>query len=131
MRISDWSSDVCSSDLITLFGFRGVAHNTEAVTEKEARSYNIYWDEKLKGKVGHFDWHLPNLGQISLLNGNKSPYDINEEAWSAVKEKTRSLRPQIGGFFDYGGSFSSLQNGQIGRAHVCTPVPNVHSVCRL
>src|SRR3546814_39307 len=89
--------------VITRFGFLGVAHNTEAVTEKEARSYNIYWDEKLKGKVGHFDWHLPNLGQISLLNGNKSPYDINEEAWSAVKEKTRSLRPQIGGFFDYGG----------------------------
>src|SRR3546814_9133131 len=97
MRISDWSSDVCSSDLsppgtfdvilsdaeyvqqlnaagyiekldpadypfddffpefhnfpghwkdnelysvITRFGFLGVAHNTEAVTEKEARSYN-------------------------------------------------------------------------------------------
>src|SRR3546814_15216658 len=36
--------------VITRFGFLGVAHNTEAVTEKEARSYNIYWDEKLKGK---------------------------------------------------------------------------------
>jgi spermidine/putrescine transport system substrate-binding protein len=107
-----WQGDELYS-VITRFGFLGVAHNTEAVTEAEARSYNVYWNEKLKGKVGHFDWHLPNLGQISLLNGNKSPYDIDEAAWTALKEKTMSLRPQIGGFFDYGGSFSSLENGQM------------------
>lgn len=99
--------------VITRFGFLGVAYNTEAITEKEASTYKVYWDEKLKGKVGHFDWHLPNLGQISLLNGNASPYDIDESAWEKVQEVTRSLRPQIGGFFDYGGTFSSLQNGQM------------------
>ncbi len=99
--------------VITRFGFLGVAYNTEAVTEKEASTYNVYWDKKLKGKVGHFDWHLPNLGQISLLNGNAAPYDINEAAWKAVQDKTMTLRPQIGGFFDYGGTFSSLKNGQM------------------
>ncbi|WP_095088298.1 extracellular solute-binding protein [Mesorhizobium sophorae] len=99
--------------VFTRFGFLGVAYNTEAITEKEASTYNVYWANKLKGKVGHFDWHLPNLGQISLLNGNASPYDINPSAWSALQEKTKSLRPQIGGFFDYGGTFSSLQNGQM------------------
>ncbi|MGO4563041.1 extracellular solute-binding protein [Rhizobiales bacterium 3FA27D7] len=99
--------------VITRFGFLGVAYNTEAITEKEASSYNVYWTEKLKGKVGHFDWHLPNLGQISLLNGNASPYDIDAAAWQAVQDKTMTLRPQIGGFFDYGGTFSSLQNGQM------------------
>ena len=30
-----------------------------------------------------------------------------------MQDKTRSLRRQIGGFFDYGGTFSSLQNGQM------------------
>ena len=75
--------------------------------------YRPAWAEKLKGKVGHFDWHLPNLGQVSLLNGNASPYDIDEATWSAVQEKLTTLRPQIGGFFDYGGTFSSLQNGQM------------------
>lgn len=95
------------------FGFLGVAYNTEAVTEKEAMSYDVFWNEKLKGKVGHFDWHLPNLGEISLLNGNASPYDIDAAAWETLKEKTSTLRPQIGGFFDYGGTFSSLQNGQM------------------
>jgi len=107
-----WVGDDLYS-VITRFGFLGVAYNTEAITEKEASTYNVYWAEKLKGKVGHFDWHLPNLGQMSLLNGNASPYDIDEAAWEAVQEKTRTLRPQIGGFFDYGGTFSSLQNGQM------------------
>lgn len=99
--------------VITRFGFLGVSYNTDALTEKEASTYNVYWEPKLKGKVGHFDWHLPNLGQISLLNGNASPFDIDETAWEALQEKTTSLRPQVGGFFDYGGTFSSLQNGQM------------------
>ncbi|KQZ99824.1 ABC transporter substrate-binding protein [Mesorhizobium sp. Root157] len=99
--------------VITRFGFLGVAFNTEAINEKEASTYNVYWDQKLKGKVGHFDWHLPNLGQISLLNGNASPYDTDAAAWQALQDKTMTLRPQIGGFFDYGGTFSSLQNGQM------------------
>ena len=99
--------------VITRFGFLGVAYNTDALTEAEAKSYNVFWNEKLTGKVGHFDWHLPNLGQMSLLNGNAIPYDIDEAAWAAVKEKTLSLRPQVGGFFDYGGTFSSLNDGQM------------------
>jgi spermidine/putrescine transport system substrate-binding protein len=99
--------------LVTRFGFLGVAYNTDALTEAEAASYNVFWDPKLTGKVGHFDWHLPNLGQMSLLNGNASPYDIDEAAWAAVQEKTMTLRGQIGGFFDYGGTFSSLNDGQM------------------
>ena len=95
------------------FGFLGVAYNTDALTEAEASTYNVFWDPKLTGKVGHFDWHLPNLGQISLLNGNPIPYDIDEAAWQAVKDKTMTLRPQVGGFFDYGGTFSSLNDGQM------------------
>jgi spermidine/putrescine transport system substrate-binding protein len=99
--------------VFTRFGFLGVAYNTDAVTEAEASSYRVYWLEKVKGKVGHFDWHLPNLGQISLLSGNAAPYDIDEEAWEKVRENIMTLRPQVGGFFDYGGTFSSLENGQM------------------
>ena len=99
--------------LVTRFGFLGVAYNTDALTEAEASTYNVFWDPKLTGKVGHFDWHLPNLGQMSLLTGNKIPYDIDAAAWDAVKAKTLSLRPQVGGFFDYGGTFSSLNDGQM------------------
>jgi spermidine/putrescine transport system substrate-binding protein len=107
-----WDGDKLYS-VLTRFGFLGVAYNTEAITEKEASTYRVFWNEKLKGKVGHFDWHLPNLGQISLLNGNPRPYDLDDAAWAKVQETTMTLRPQIGGFFDYGGTFASLKDGQM------------------
>lgn len=107
-----WDGDTLYS-VITRFGFLGVAYNTDALTEAEASSYDVFWNPKLTGKVGHFDWHLPNLGQMGLLTGNPVPYDLDEGHWEAVKEKTLSLRPQVGGFFDYGGTFSSLNDGQM------------------
>lgn len=107
-----WKGDELYSVLIR-FGFLGIAYNTLLVPETKVRSYSAFWDESLKGKVGHFDWHLPNLGQISLANGNARPYDIDASHWQSVKQKMMTLRPQIGGFFDYGGTFSSLKNGQI------------------
>jgi len=101
--------------LITRYGHLGVSYNKDAVTREEAMSYNIFWDEKLKGKVGHFDWHLPSLGEISLLNGNTAsgPFDISEDAWKAVQEKTLSLKPQVGGYFDFGGTFAGLKNAEM------------------
>ncbi|RKF17143.1 spermidine/putrescine ABC transporter substrate-binding protein [Roseovarius spongiae] len=99
--------------VITRFGFLGVAYNTDEFSEKEASTYGVYADKKATGKLGHFDWHLPNLGQMSLWEGNPSPYDIDEAAWQAVQDRTMSLRPQVGGFFDYGGTFSSLKSGQM------------------
>ncbi|MXX90523.1 MAG: extracellular solute-binding protein, partial [Boseongicola sp. SB0665_bin_10] len=97
------------------FGLLGVSYNTDTLSREEASSYNAYWNPKVAGKVGHFDWHLPSLGQISLLNGNRdpSPFDIDENAWKAVQERTLSLKPQVGGYFDYGGTFSSLKNGEM------------------
>ncbi|MFT5114377.1 MAG: spermidine/putrescine transport system substrate-binding protein [Parasphingorhabdus sp.] len=101
--------------LITRYGHLGVSYNKEKVTMEEAMSYEIFWDEKLKGKVGHFDWHLPSLGQISLLNGNNdpSPFNIDAAAWAKVQEKVLSLRPQVGGYFDFGGTFAGLKNGEM------------------
>lgn len=99
--------------VITRFGFLGIAYNTDVLKEADVASYRIFSDERVKGKLGHFDWHLPNLGQISLLNGNSNPYDIDKAAWDKVKETTMALRRQVGGFFDYGGTFSSLKNGQM------------------
>lgn len=97
------------------FGHLGVSYNKNAVTAKEAESYECFWKPELKGKVGHFDWHLPSLGMMSLHNGNDKPgpFDISASSWEKVKQTTMSLRPQVGGFFDYGGTFSSLKNGEM------------------
>jgi spermidine/putrescine transport system substrate-binding protein len=109
-----WTGDQLWSVMVR-YGLLGVSYNTDALTKAEAMSYNAYWNPKVTGKVGHFDWHLPSLGQISLLNGNKSPtpFDISEGAWEALQEKTLSLKPQVGGYFDYGGTFSNLKNGEM------------------
>jgi spermidine/putrescine transport system substrate-binding protein len=96
------------------FGHLGVSYNTEKVSKEEAMSYKVFWKPELKGKVGHFDWHLPNLGMMSLSNGNGAKlWDIDAAKWDAVKKTTMSLRPQVGGFFDYNGTFSSMKNGEM------------------
>ena len=101
--------------VINRFGHLGVSYNKDQVSLEEAMSYDVYWNPKVAGKVGHFDWHLPNLGQVSLLNGNTDPgpFDISADAWGQVREKTLSLKPQVKGFFDYGGTFASLKNGDV------------------
>ncbi len=109
-----WKGDDLYSVMVR-YGLLGVSFNTDVITHKEAMTYGVFQDEKLKGKVGHFDWHLPSLGQMSLYNGNNDPgpFDIDDDAWEKVQETTMSLRPQVGGFFDYGGTFSNLKNGEM------------------
>lgn len=99
--------------VIVRFGYLGVSFNTEVVSHEEAMDYDILWHEKLTGKVGHFDWHLPNLGCLSLRDGNSDPgpFDIDADQWTKLQETTLSLKPQVGGYFDYGGTFSSLMKG--------------------
>ena len=101
--------------LISRFGHLGVSYNKDAVTRDEAMSYEVFWKPELAGKVGHFDWHLPSLGQMSLLAGNTdpSPFNIGADAWEAVQARTLSLKPQVGGYFDFGGTFSSLKNAEM------------------
>ena len=95
-------------------GHLGVSYNKNSVTEEEAQSYACFWKPELEGKVGHFDWHLPTLGMMSLYDGNgASLWDLDDAKWAKVQETTMSLRKQVGGFFDYGGTFNGLKNGEM------------------
>ncbi len=108
-----WKDDKLYSMMVRC-GHLGVSYNTKSVSEEEAMSYKCFWKPELKGKVGHFDWHLPSLGEMSLYNGNGADlWDLDDDKWEAVQETTMSLRPQVGGFFDYGGTFNSLKNGEM------------------
>ncbi len=108
-----WKDDKLYS-MILRGGHLGVSYNKNSVAAEEAASYKCFWKPELKGKVGHFDWHLPSLGMMSLYNGNgASLFDTGDAAWAKVMETTLSLRPQVGGFFDYGGTFNSLKNGEM------------------
>jgi spermidine/putrescine transport system substrate-binding protein len=109
-----WKNDKLYS-VIVRFGYLGVSFNTTVISPEEAMDYDILWDKRLTGKVGHFDWHLPNLGCLSLRDGNNdpSPFDINDEQWQTLQQTTLSLKPQVAGYFDYGGTFASLKNGEV------------------
>ncbi len=108
-----WDEDGKLFSLISRFGHLGVSYNKDAMSEKEASTYEAFWMPKVEGKVGHFDWHLPSLGQMSLLEGNANPFDIDDDAWEKVQARTMSLKPQVGGYFDFGGTFAGLKNGEM------------------
>jgi len=51
---------------------------------------------------------------MSLYNGNGAGlWDLDDTQWAAVQETTMDLRSQVGGFFDYGGTFNGLKNGDM------------------
>ncbi len=108
-----WDGDTLFSMMVR-FGHLGVSYNTTAISAEEAASYACFWKPEVAGKVGHFDWHLPTLGQVSLYNGNgENLWNLDDAGWGKVQETTMSLRPQVGGFFDYGGTFNSLKTGEM------------------
>jgi len=98
--------------VMTDFGYLGLSYNTDVFKPEEVSSYAAMWSEKAKGKVGFFDWYLPSMGSISLSNGNRPPFDIDEAHFAAVKEKLFSLKPQASGFYTIADIFSSLTNGR-------------------
>lgn len=108
-----WDGDTLYS-MIVRGGHLGVSYNKNSVTAEEAESYACFWKPELEGKVGHFDWHLPTLGMMSLYNGNGAGlWDLDDDQWQKVQETTMGLRKQVGGFFDYGGTFNGLKNGEM------------------
>ncbi len=108
-----WDGETLFSVMVR-FGHLGVSYNTTAISAEEASSYSCFWEPEVKGKVGHFDWHLPSLGMMSLYNGNGAGlWNLDNAAWEKVQETTLSLRPQVGGYFDFGGTFNNLKNGEM------------------
>src|SRR3546814_7301863 len=127
MRISDWSSDVCSSDLGT---------NEEIATFCSTT----------------YDVSFPIFSKISVAGEDKHPFyaELIRSAPSAQPDGGAAMREKLSGFglapnpapeitwnFE---KFLVGRNGEvavrfapneIGRANVRTPVTNAHIVCRL
>jgi spermidine/putrescine transport system substrate-binding protein len=84
----------------TRFSFYGISYNTNIVSAEESLDWNALFDPKLAGKVGVFDWYLPNLGNASLAvkPNNETPYDITDEELAGVREWLLKLRPQVSMF---------------------------------
>ncbi|MGQ4273823.1 ABC transporter substrate-binding protein [Terrihabitans sp. B22-R8] len=108
-----WADDKLYSVMIR-FGYLGMAYRTDVLTEEDVKSYKAMWSPKAKGKVGFFDWYLPSMGCLSLYDGNKPPFDIDDAALDKLKETLFSLKPQTSGFYSMADQFAALTNGSAG-----------------
>src|SRR3546814_6026769 len=124
MRISDWSSDVCSSDLQG--GQRRAYVIWTRLIRPDGASINlaspaISFDGTtgLEGQVNsNFFKRFGSALLLSVVGGLST---IASGGTSVV----------LGGAGQSAAAAAAEQGPEIGRAHVCTPVTNAHLVCRL
>src|SRR3546814_5362844 len=124
MRISDWSSDVCSSDLNTSppFGgevFTGLLLEAFLAMEKGKRGPRLIPDEQ---PLDLFVTVTDLAGHPELLSLNSPP---------RVMETEHRLVISFSGYGDQARPLGDIPGLQIGRAHVRTPATNAPLVCRL
>src|SRR3546814_2846167 len=120
MRISDWSSDVCSSDLLHFeIGFGSGEHLAYRADLLPDHGF-IGCEPFLNGVVGALghvrDEHLAN---VRLHMGDA--LEVLERLPDASLRFVYLLHPD---------PWPTARH-EIGRAHVCTPVTNALLVCRL
>src|SRR3546814_4985072 len=107
MRISDWSSDVCSSDLPHLFSARNGSRKNDVDGMRVGSANRNHCAHAARSFGG---------AAASRCKGDSSI------VMSLVGSVLQARRMPAA---------SSASLTKIGRAHVCTPVTNAHLVCRL
>src|SRR3546814_5947169 len=105
MRISDWSSDVCSSDLLSALEL---------------------------ARAGLLDVLASDYVPVSLLAATLCLAEAGIGITLPQAVRMASLNAaRAAGLDDRGEIAPGKRADQNGRAHVCTPVTNAHLVCRL
>src|SRR3546814_9672000 len=115
MRISDWSSDVCSSDLAAILSDNRFGLETALRSAIEEDRLHLAFQplvELATGKVAGFE----ALARWDNGEGQAVP----PTEFIPIAEDSGLIVP-----------LGQWAIGKIGRAHVCTPVPNAHILCRL
>src|SRR3546814_4302951 len=116
LRISDWSSDVCSSDLVGAARIDGAGESLDRGEGEFGEAAALDIVDQAVGDVGSglepVDHQRPEiLGSGARLAGKRLHF-LRDDGESAP-------------------GFAGAGCLEIGRAHVCTPVTNAHLVCRL
>src|SRR3546814_5608447 len=102
MRISDWSSDVCSSDLWSASGSLAYDTRVGGLTLRPMVAVDYF---KLK-EDGYQETGGGEALDLTVLSRDSDALAVS-------------------------GTMTLGLEFEIGRAHVCTPVTNAHLVCRL
>src|SRR3546814_4182917 len=103
MRISDWSSDVCSSDLLHQLAGKLVSPAVVVGSLERAG--------QLDSAAENLRRVLKHLSRGEFFLGGVEAFDLGV----ILRRVQLVFLPLV----------------EIGRAHVCTPVTNAHLVCRL
>ncbi|MCK5026044.1 MAG: spermidine/putrescine ABC transporter substrate-binding protein [Nanoarchaeota archaeon] len=77
------------------WGSNGLLYNPKYLSADDVQSYEILWDEKVKGKVGIWDYYIPSMGVISRYNGNEKAHDISDKKLEELAQTLYSLKPQV------------------------------------
>src|SRR3546814_7276658 len=121
MRISDWSSDVCSSDLFVL--------DDQRLKNPDGRA--DYFDEMLarirdiRASEKRFYQKVRDLFALSV------DYDKSDAATQNFFATVQNLLLYAVTRQTAAELITARANPEIGRAHVCNPVTTAHLVCRL
>src|SRR3546814_6292438 len=114
MRISDWSSDVCSSDLYVA-----------EITRRHGKRHLL----PLPGSAAQ-----PAPEVVDNLGGDTCPIDgINRTkvVFGFDLQVAGECLDGVLAFIEHALDRNIVNIGEIGRAHVSTPVPNAQLVCLL
>src|SRR3546814_1042874 len=111
MRISDWSSDVCSSDLPES---NRLYRGNPSLTDSEL------WNAELR-----YEWYFERDQRFTVAGFYKSIDKPIEAYTSASDNQVSTSYANAPKATLYGAEFEVQEYvPQIGRAHVCTPVTN-------
>src|SRR3546814_7018624 len=123
MRISDWSSDVCSSDLELIRTERSAIYGRIGTCTQSFGTLASWMIDVLAILTGNLDreggsmWSRPVAPLVDMLATLPEGLPV-----VMGKSRVRGVPAVLGQF---------PASCQIGRAHVCTPVTNAQLVCRL
>jgi spermidine/putrescine transport system substrate-binding protein len=80
---------------VARWGSIGLVYNTTKIDAARIKSYDVLFDNDLAGRIGIYDWYLPNMGILSLSEGNKEPYDLNAGQLAHLQDKLLELRRHV------------------------------------
>src|SRR3546814_7751532 len=122
MRISDWSSDVCSSDL--RIGLAGSACHFHALrTDRHPRNRNAF-DARRTGRQQALDVGYRDMALDHIAIDDRAVARCQRPGHAGLALKLAARR--IVNHDDL--SSKPRAHGQMVRAYVLTPVPNAHLV---